>query len=154
MVATAPSSIGAPLAAGRQRTPPNLSEALTANCVQSWRWSCARTLTHNAPMSRIVGQDFDVRAGQNEMYGGSSDTDVTDWHVKPYGRTPSLAVITATPVQNRPRTSRIDAGMGGALVVTAQASAAALARRNTVSRPVVSGRLRLNQRLNHRRGRT
>jgi len=68
-------------------------------------------------MSRIIAHVFDVRAGQKEMYGGSSDTDVTDWQVKPYGRTRSLAVITAIPVQNRPRTSRIDVGVGGALLV-------------------------------------
>jgi hypothetical protein len=74
-------------------------------------------LTHSAPSSRIIRQLFDVREGQNEMYGGSSDTDVTDWHVKPYGRTPSLAVITAMPVQNRPRTSRMDVGVGAQLVI-------------------------------------
>jgi hypothetical protein len=37
--------------------------------------------------------------------------------VKPYCRRPSLAVITAIPVQNRPSTSRIDVGVGGALIV-------------------------------------
>jgi hypothetical protein len=118
MVATAPSITGAPLAAGRHRTPPNLSAALTANCAQRWCWSSAKMLTQSAPTSRIVCQLVDVRAGQNDRYGGSSDTDVTDWQVNPYGRMPSLAVITAIPVQNRPRTSRIDVGVGAQLVMT------------------------------------
>jgi hypothetical protein len=34
--------------------------------------------THNTPISRIAAQLVDVRDGQNEMYGGSSDTEVTD----------------------------------------------------------------------------
>src|SRR5690349_10502159 len=94
-------------------------------------------LTPSAPISRIVCQLVDVRAGQNEMYGGSSDTDVTDWQVNPYGRTPSLAVITAIPVQNRPRTSRIDVGEGAQLVIP-QAFVTARRAGNRVSRPAVT----------------
>src|SRR6185503_14363420 len=101
MLATAPSIIGAPFDAGRHRKPPNLSAALTANCLQMWCWSWAKMLTHSGPMSRIVRQLVDVRAGQNEIYGGSTDTDVTDWQVKPHFRVPSLAVMTAAiPVEN------------------------------------------------------
>src|SRR5215210_3960740 len=74
-------------------------------------------LTHSAATSRILRQLVDVRAGQNEMYGGSRDTDVTDWQAKPYGRLPSVAVTTAIPVQNRPRTSRMDVGVGALQLV-------------------------------------
>src|SRR6185436_7880261 len=145
MLATAPSIIGAPFDAGRHRKPPNLSAALTANCLQMWCWSWAQMLTHSAPMSRIVRRLVDVRAGQNEIYGGSSDTDVTVWQVKPHFRVPSLAVMTAIPVQNRPRTLRMDVGVGAQLVIGLLASfstkvfAAAMFLRNRMSRPVVTG---------------
>ena len=58
------------------------------------------------------GQVLEVRDGQNEMYGGSSDTEVTDWQVNPIGRRPSKAVMIATPVQKCPRTWRMAAGDG------------------------------------------
>lgn len=67
---------------------------------------------HNRPVDRIAGQLEDVLAGQNDTYGGSSDTDVTDWQVKPAGRSPSWPVITAMPVQKCPRTKRIVAESG------------------------------------------
>src|SRR5437899_11713975 len=61
-------------------------------------------LMHSDPASRISGQLVEVFAGQNEMYGGSSDTDTTDWQANPRGRSPSWAAITATPVQKCPIT--------------------------------------------------
>ena len=35
---------------------------------------------HSRPVARITGQLPDVCAGQKLTYGGSRDTDVTDWH--------------------------------------------------------------------------
>lgn len=73
---------------------------------------------HRAPKSRIVGQLVDPRDGQNDTYGGSRDTDVSDWQVNPTGRPASEPVITAIPVQKWPSTHRI-AGDSGANSATA-----------------------------------
>lgn len=66
----------------------------------------------NRPVLRIRGQEVDVAAGQNDTYGGSSETEVTDWQANPSGRVPSWPVITATPVQKCPNTARMVAGSG------------------------------------------
>jgi hypothetical protein len=89
MVASAPSSAGAPFAASCQPIPTNLSPPLVANRAHSSRWSSASTLMHIRPVERIIGQLDEVEAGQNDTYGGSRDTDVTDWQVNPIGRVPS-----------------------------------------------------------------
>ena len=72
---------------------------------------------HNRPVARMAGQLEDVCAGQNETYGGSRDTDVTDWQANPTGRSPSCPVMTATPVQKWPSTALILAGFGAPSLV-------------------------------------
>ena len=102
---------------------------------------------HSRPVARIAGQLVEVWAGQKLTYGGSSDTEVTDWQAKPTGRSPSWPVITATPVQKCPehgphghRTSvrRVSGWSSIAACVSAPA-----AGRNTASRPVVIALRRL-----------
>src|SRR5690625_425194 len=97
--ASVSANAGAPLTPGSQLRPPNLSVPRAANCAHTSCWCIERMLTHKLPTSRISGQLVEVFAGQNEIYGGSSDTEVTDWQVNPSGRCPSWAVMTAIPVQ-------------------------------------------------------
>src|ERR1700758_191512 len=89
MVARLSSKAGARFAPWCQGTQANLSVPLAANFRHTSSWSAARILMHTAPAARIAGQLVDVSAGQNDTYGGSSDTDVTDWQVNPNGRAPS-----------------------------------------------------------------
>jgi hypothetical protein len=57
-------------------------------------------------------QASDVRAGQNETRGGSSETDASELTIKPAGSPRGLAVTNATPVANRPSASRNERGPG------------------------------------------
>ncbi|GAA4979936.1 hypothetical protein GCM10023205_55870 [Yinghuangia aomiensis] len=52
----------------------------------------------------------EVSAGANDMYAGSSDSEVKDWQAMPTGAPSWTAVITVTPVQKWPMTWRMRAG--------------------------------------------
>src|SRR4051794_18574199 len=97
---------GAPLGPGCQPTPLNLSVPLWAKVRQSCSWCSPRTLTQKWPAALILGHDDDVLAGQNSTNAGSSDRDVKDWHVRPTGAPPSMAVMIVIPEQKCPRTVR------------------------------------------------
>ena len=69
-------------------------------------WSSASTFTQNCPARSICGQAREVSAGQNRTSGGSSETEVNDWQVRPTGPWSPIAVTTVTPEAKRDRTSR------------------------------------------------
>jgi hypothetical protein len=76
--------------------------------------------TAKRPALRMRDQVSELRAGQNETSGGSSETDVSELMIKPAGSPPGAAVTKATPVANRPSASRNERGSGaGALWVGA-----------------------------------
>ena len=52
------------------------------------------------------GHAREVFAGQNSTSGGSSETLVNDWQVRPTGSPSAIPVTTLTPVANRPRVAR------------------------------------------------
>lgn len=60
----------------------------------------------NLPTARILGRLEDPLPPQKSTSGGSSDTDATDWHVRPTGPSSSREATIATPVQKWPITSR------------------------------------------------
>jgi hypothetical protein len=60
----------------------------------------------NLPVARILGRLVDSLPPQNSTSGGSSDTDATDWHVRPTGPSSSQEVTITIPVQKWPITSR------------------------------------------------
>jgi hypothetical protein len=64
------------------------------------------TLMQKRPVARIPGHVSDVRAGQNSINGGSSETDVTEFAAMPSGPAGPHEVMTVTPVGSLPRTWR------------------------------------------------
>lgn len=67
---------------------------------------------HIRPVARIDGQLDEAVDGQKATYGGSNDTEVSDWHVNPSGPESSNPVTTVTPVQKCPRIARMVEGVG------------------------------------------
>jgi hypothetical protein len=74
------------------------------------RCSCrgARTLTAKRRVRRIRDHVSELRAGQNEISGGSSETDVSELMIRPAGSPSGAAVMNVTPVANRASASRTD----------------------------------------------
>ncbi len=62
------------------------------------------------PTARIRGHVVDVRAGARLTSGGSSESEVNDWQVKPSGPVALAAVTTTMPDTKWPSTLRITAG--------------------------------------------
>ena len=56
----------------------------------------------------------EVRDGAKTTSGGSSDSELNDWQVKPSGPSTVSAVTTVTPEAKWPRTSRMTPGSTGA----------------------------------------
>ena len=104
--ASVPSSTGVPAVPRCQPTPANLSPPDTANVRQSASWCSARMFTQKAPAAEIRGQLVEVLAGARATSGGSSESEVKAWQVKPTGRPSSIAVTTVTPVAKWPSASR------------------------------------------------
>src|SRR3954470_1158074 len=97
---------GDPLAIGDQPSPANLSAPFCANTRHTSSWSSPRTLTQNAPASRIAGHDDDDFPMQKPTSGGSSDTEKKEPIAVPLGPlSPPDAMIT-TPVGKWPSTCR------------------------------------------------
>jgi hypothetical protein len=72
-------------------------------------------------------QVSELRAGQNDSNGGSSETDVSELTINPAGSLSGAAVTNATPVVNLPSASRNErasgadvAGMGAASAISVQ----------------------------------
>ena len=78
-------------------TPSNLSAPERAKFCDTSICPSASTLTQNRPMARSSGQVRDVRPGANTTSGGSSDSELNDWQVKPIGPSAVSAVTTVTP---------------------------------------------------------
>src|SRR3954470_1417968 len=111
--ATTSCSTGEPCRLRVQGTPANLSTPERAKFCESAVWSSDSTFTQNRPISRSRGQVVDVRAGANTTRGGSRDSELNDWQVKPSGPVAVSAVTTVTPEAKWPRTSRITRGSTG-----------------------------------------
>ena len=58
------------------------------------------------PVSRTAARLREVRATENDTSGGSIETLVNDWQVKPTGPAPVVVVMTVTPEGKAPMTSR------------------------------------------------
>src|SRR5271166_306219 len=129
--ASDPSRTGVPMAPGCQPTPRNLSPPDTAKVRHRASWCSPRMFTQNAPALAIRGQLVDDLAGASATSGGSSDSDVKAWQVKPTGWPSSIAVTTVTPVAKCPRASRKWA---------ASMPAAPVPRRSDVSSEMLTGR--------------
>jgi hypothetical protein len=87
-------------------------------------------LTPKRPARRIRVQVSELRAGENDTRGGSSETDASEFTISPAGSPPGAAVTKATPVANLARASRnergSDAGAGWAGAASAISGATAL----------------------------
>src|SRR3954462_3379757 len=108
--ATTPSRTGEPWALGDQDTPANLSTPERAKFCETASCPSASTFTQNRPIARSAGQVCDVRAGANATKGGSRDSELNDWQVKPAGPSAVRAVTTVTPEAKCPSTSRMARG--------------------------------------------
>jgi hypothetical protein len=62
--------------------------------------------TPKRPARRIRDHVSELRDGQNESRGGSSDTEVSEFTINPAGSPSGAAVTNATPVANLPSASR------------------------------------------------
>jgi hypothetical protein len=68
-----------------------------------WRPS---TFTPKRFSRRIRDHVSELRDGQNETRGGSSETEVSEFTMRPAGSPSGAAVMNATPVANLPSASR------------------------------------------------
>src|SRR5215831_17184694 len=103
MCAIQRSSSGSPRMPTRQLRPANLSSAGRAKRLAISSWSAASTLIAKCPL-RISPSRLSARwYAQKSTNGGSSDTEVKEFAVRPY-RTPSASqlVTTVTPVVKTP----------------------------------------------------
>jgi hypothetical protein len=68
-------------------------------------------------------QVSELRAGQNDTKGGSSETDVSELTISPAGSPSGVAVTNATPVVNLPSASRNERASGADVAGAGAASA-------------------------------
>src|SRR3954452_15560204 len=83
------STTGDLLGPGFHPKPRNLSAPDVAKTRHTSSCSALRMLTQKPPPFSMRGHDDDVLAGRNPTSGGSSETDVNDWQVRPTGSLPS-----------------------------------------------------------------
>ena len=69
-------------------------------------WTRASTFTPNRRVRRMRDQVSELRDGQNDTRGGSSETETSEFTISPAGSPPGVAVTNATPVVNLPSASR------------------------------------------------
>jgi hypothetical protein len=65
----------------------------------------------------------ELRDGENETRGGSSETEVSEFTISPVGSPSGAAVTNATPVANLPSASRNKRGSGAGEAGAGAASA-------------------------------
>src|SRR3984885_15033550 len=75
-------------------------------------WWAASTLTPNRPASRTMGSVRALFSKHTSARSGSSDSEQTAFAVIPPEPVAATLVTTATPVANRPNTSRKSSGSG------------------------------------------
>ena len=68
--------------------------------------------TPKRPARRMRDQVSELRDGQNEIRGGSSETEVSEFTIRPAGSPSGAAVTNATPVANLPSASRNERASG------------------------------------------
>src|SRR5215207_11618380 len=107
-VASASVSRGTPPRPRSQSGPAKRS--LPAGVARLAKPSCRRasTLTAKRPVRRMRDQVSELREGQNDTSGGSSETEVSEFTINPAGSPSGAAVTKATPVANLPSASRND----------------------------------------------
>jgi hypothetical protein len=69
-------------------------------------------LTPKCRARRIRDQVSELRDGQNEIRGGSSETEVSELTISPAGSPLGAAVMSATPVAKLPSASRNERASG------------------------------------------
>jgi hypothetical protein len=110
-------------------------EAGESVCAGRSRASCEALVPspeHVTPKRRVRrmrDQVSELRAGQNESSGGSSETDVSELTINPAGSPSGAAVTNATPVANLPTASRNERASGAAAAGAGAASAISVERR-------------------------
>src|SRR5947209_8127362 len=105
-VARASVSSGTPRSPSSQSRPANRSAPAGVARVTN-RWCCRpSTFTPKRLARRIRDHVSELRDGQNEIRGGSSETDVSEFTMRPAGSPWGVAVTKATPVANLPIASR------------------------------------------------
>jgi len=106
-------SSGTPSRPGAQSTPVNRSAS--AGVARRTKRSCLRpsTLTPKRLVCRMRDHVSDVRDGQKAMSGGSSETDVSEFTIRPAGSPAGAAVTKAIPVVNLERAFRKVRAFGG-----------------------------------------
>src|SRR5215210_2001610 len=116
-------SSGAPPGPGSQSRPANRSAP--AGVARTANRSCCRPsrFTPKRRVRRIRDPRSESRLGQNEISGGSSETDVSEFTISPAGAPSGAAVTKATPVAKRPSASRNERGSGADAAGAAAASA-------------------------------
>src|SRR5215218_7357990 len=119
-VARASVRSGVPWGPGCQSRPAKRSAP--AGVARIAKRSCCRprTFTAKRPVLRMRCQVSELREGQNDTRGGSSETEVSELTISPAGWPSGAAVMKATPVANLPSASRNErassagaAGRGG-----------------------------------------
>jgi hypothetical protein len=102
-VATDPSSSGLPLCPGRQSTEANLSTVFEAKTPDAAFWLSFRMLIAKLLEAAKTVCPSACLAIQTRTRGGSSDTDVKEFAVKPRGSASGpIAVTMVTPVRKEP----------------------------------------------------
>ena len=99
--------MGAPVSQLSQATPSNRSVDDRAKTPDIGCWPMCRTLMAKCSARRNRSRFDELRARQNRIRGGSSDTEEKELAVSPTGRPCSSRVVTTvTPVAKQPRASR------------------------------------------------
>src|SRR5215208_5795043 len=114
-VARASVRSGVPWGPGCQSRPAKRSAP--AGVARIAKRSCCRpsTFTAKRPARRMRCQVSELREGQNDTRGGSSETEVSELTISPAGWPSGAAVTKATPVANLPSASRNARGSGPAV---------------------------------------
>src|ERR671922_501949 len=120
---------GAPPRPGSQSRPANRSAP--AGVARSANRSCCHpsTLTPKRPARRIRDQVSELRAGENDTSGGSSETEGSEVTISPAGSPSGAAVTNATPVGNLPSASRNERASGAGVARVGAGSAISVERR-------------------------
>ena len=104
---TPPRLSGRPRSPSRNGTPSNLSSRFCAKRTAREAWSAPRTFTENSSLTSMHPWVFEDRSTHTRTIGGSSDTDVNAFTVRPHTPDGTWRVpTTVTPVGYRDSTPR------------------------------------------------
>jgi hypothetical protein len=109
--------------AGGQAAPAGVTRIANRSCCRP------RMFTPKRPARRIRDHVSELRDGQNESRGGSSETKVSEFTINPADSPSGAAVTNATPVANLPSASRNERASGAGVAEAGAARAISVQRR-------------------------